>query len=69
MCGLEDSQKPSLHFVTRAILHIISVNGIYLSKTKGRILKFAFLEFIFSKQISAQYLKLDNNGFLSLLST
>jgi len=53
VCGLETSQKPSLHFVTRAILYIISVNGIYLSETKGRILKLAFLEFVFSKVTSA----------------
>jgi hypothetical protein len=69
MCGLEDSQKPSLHSVTRVILYIISINGIYFSKTKGRIIKLAFLELIFSKQIPAQYLKLDNNGLISLLST
>jgi len=60
----------SLHCIlTRAILYIISINVIYLSKTKGRILKLAFLEFIFSKQIPEQYLKIDNNGLLSLLST
>ena len=34
-------------------LIIIRVNGIYLSKTKGRILKLAFLEFIFSKDTGA----------------
>jgi len=69
MCGLEDSQKPSLLFVTRAILYLISINGIYLPKTKGRILKLAFFEFIFSKQIPSQHLKFDNNGLPSLLST
>jgi hypothetical protein len=69
MCGLEDSQKPSLHFETRAILYLVSITGIYLSKIKGLILKLAFFEFVFSKQLPSQYLKLDKNGLPSLLTT